>query len=117
MGQPRAARLAPWISPGRPAERLAGIRDERLLAAMLAGKTDITDELVFPGKDGKPMTAETIGKRFINPALAKAGLRRYVIHDLRHTYGSILVQSGAPLRGANGGQSCKIRNPAATPRF
>jgi integrase len=32
-----------------------------------------------------------------HPALEAAGLRRFRFHDLRHTYGSLLAQAGAPL--------------------
>ena len=34
--------------------------------------------------------------RFL-PCLEHAGLRRFRFHDLRHTYGSLLIQDGAPL--------------------
>ena len=35
--------------------------------------------------------------RVFLPVLAKAGIRRIRLHDLRHTFGSLLLQNGASL--------------------
>ncbi len=35
--------------------------------------------------------------RYFQPVLTKAGLRKIRLHDLRHTFGSLLIQSGASL--------------------
>ena len=37
------------------------------------------------------------GKRHFLPAIEYAGLRRFRFHDLRHTYGSLLIQEGASI--------------------
>jgi integrase len=57
------------------------------------------DDLVFcnPGS-GEPLSASKVTKR-MQAALAAAGLddRRYVFHDLRHTFGTRMASAGAPL--------------------
>ena len=43
------------------------------------------------------MKPDNIGPRYLEPALERAGLRRFRCHDLRHTFGSLLIQDGASL--------------------
>jgi len=76
---------------------LLELRDSRLLTAMMAGKTSIADDLVFPSQAGTAMKPDNIVPRYMEPALEKAGLRRFRFHDLRHTFGSLLIQDGASL--------------------
>ena len=40
---------------------------------------------------------DNIARRYMNPALAKAGLPQFRLHDLRQTFGSLLIQDGASL--------------------
>jgi integrase len=77
--------------------RLLELRDRVLLAAMLAGKNSIADDLVFPSQAGTVIKPDNIVPRYMEPALEKAGLRRFRFHDLRHTFGSLLIQDGASL--------------------
>jgi len=76
---------------------LLELRDKRLLDAYLKGQASISDDLVFPSQAGTPIAPDNITVRYMNPALEEAGLRKFRLHDLRHTFGSLLIQSGASL--------------------
>jgi integrase len=76
---------------------LIEIRDKRLLEAYLNGKTDISDELVFRSSSGSIVDPDNLYHRVFLPVLAKAGIRRIRLHDLRHTFGSQLLQNGASI--------------------
>jgi integrase len=54
-------------------------------------------ELVFNSEDGAPLHRTTITKQF-QAHLRHAGLRPLRLHDLRHTYGSLLMNEGVPLK-------------------
>jgi len=76
---------------------LLDIRDQRLLSAYQKGRSDIADELVFLGPDGGILDPDNLYHRFFLPVLAKAGIRKIRLHDLRHTFGSQLIQAGASI--------------------
>lgn len=52
-------------------------------------------EPVFFNDNLKPYAINNLSKRIVFRLLDKAGLRRIRIHDLRHTYASILLENGA----------------------
>jgi integrase len=76
---------------------LTELRDTHLLNAMMAGNTSIAEGLVFPSRGGTVIKPDNIVPRYMEPALEQAGLRRFRFHDLRHTFGSLLIQDGASL--------------------
>jgi integrase len=76
---------------------LLEVRDRRLVKAFADGRPDISDELVFPSEVGTPIEMNNFSQRVFKPLLATAGLRRIRFHDLRHTFGSLLIQAGASL--------------------
>lgn len=55
-------------------------------------------DLVFCSEKGSFLDASNLRKRVFEPALKNAGLRRIRIHDLRHTYASILINQGENLK-------------------
>ncbi len=76
---------------------LLEVRDRRMLEAFMNGKTSIADELVFPSKAGTVLDPSNLFHYHFLPCLEHAGLRRFRFHDLRHTFGSLLIQDGASL--------------------
>jgi integrase len=76
---------------------LLELRDQRLLEAYQKGKNDISGELVFRSPEGTILDPDNLYHRIFLPVLAKAGIRRIRLHDLRHTFGSLLLQNGASI--------------------
>ncbi len=54
-------------------------------------------QLVFPNGDGKPQDADNLRSRVFHKIIEKADLPRFRIHDIRHTFASMLLQQGEPL--------------------
>lgn len=61
--------------------------------AMLMGEDLPTGEraLVFPSKTGSPMKSDNPRKRDLEPVLARAGLPEITLHELRHTFASVML--------------------------
>jgi integrase len=51
---------------------------------------------VFPSRTGQPFAAPTLARQF-QALLRRAGLPRFRLYDLRHTYASQLLAEGAPI--------------------
>ena len=54
-------------------------------------------QLVFPSQTGTAMEMNNFYARVFKPLVKDAGLRAIRFHDLRHTFGSLLIQAGASL--------------------
>src|SRR4029450_10711113 len=54
-------------------------------------------DLVFNAEDGAPLHHNTITNQF-HARVEAAGLDHMRPHDLRHTYGSLLISQGVPLK-------------------
>jgi len=61
----------------------------------LEADTDISGDWVFPSPDGRILDPDNLYHRYFVPVLAKSGIRKIRLHDLRHTFGSLLIQNGA----------------------
>jgi integrase len=78
-------------------QALMELRDERMLEAFQSGAPSIADDLVFPGEKSNPISVRSLSENYFLPSLERANLRRFRFHDLRHTFGSLLIEAGAPL--------------------
>jgi len=78
------------------AETLKELRTERKRETLANGWKEFP-ELVFVNSAGHILQHPNLRTRVFWPALAKAGLRRIRLHDLRHTYASMLIQNGESL--------------------
>jgi integrase len=74
---------------------LLRLRDERLLVAYANGQEDILDVNVFLSPEGGILDPDNLYHRYFRPVLTAAGIRKVRLHDLRHTFGSLLIQNGA----------------------
>ncbi|MFZ5447880.1 MAG: tyrosine-type recombinase/integrase [Thermodesulfobacteriota bacterium] len=75
---------------------LESLRSDRKVQALRRGWGKVPD-LVFVNEAGKIMNDGNLRRRVFYPALEKAGLRHIRIHDLRHTFASLLIQNGESL--------------------
>jgi integrase len=76
---------------------LLEVRDAQLLKAYLKGKQDISEDFVFPSQAGTVLDPDNLVHYYFQPALTRPGPRKFRFHDLRHTFGSLLIQDGASL--------------------
>lgn len=75
--------------------------EKRLVQAkaemLKAGKGEL-NPWVFTNRDGEPLDGDNVRKRVVGPMLTKAKLRHIRVHDLRHTYASLLIQQNESLK-------------------
>ena len=73
---------------------------ERMLAEWLASplRPRTREHFVFPSAKGRPLNMNTLKESVLYPALEEAGLPHMRMHDLRHTYASLLIAQGESLK-------------------
>lgn len=72
--------------------------NDTALGVFRAMPTRLRTDWVFVGRTGRKVNARNFYRRVFMPALATAKIEEFVWHDLRHTFASRLVASGADLR-------------------
>jgi integrase len=90
-GKTRRIDMSPQL-----ADTLKTLRTDRKKEALATGKGEVP-ELVFLNGVGRLVDHGNLRGRIFYKALEKAGLRRIRIHDLRHTFASLLIQNGESL--------------------
>jgi integrase len=76
-------------------QRFGGALPECEVPTGLKGGTTV--HLVFPNERGGPMDGDNFRHRVFSSLIEKANVPRMRFHDCRHTYASLLLQSGAPV--------------------
>ncbi len=81
---------------------LMELRDQRMMEAFERGPWDESgqprcSDYVFASETGGPLDGSNVYHRDFLPCLKAAGLKRVTFHALRHTFASLLIQSGASL--------------------
>ena len=57
-----------------------------------------TSKIVFCNKLGNYQDPNNMIKRYFKPCLEKAGIKNIRFHDLRHTYASLMIAKGMPIK-------------------
>jgi integrase len=91
----RSRRTVPL--PASVAEMLRAVRTEQVERRLLVGPAWQGGDYVFDRGDGHPVDPDTFGKAF-RRARAAAGLEGIRLHDLRHHFATMLVESGTNAR-------------------
>ena len=73
--------------PSDAKESLIAQRDVLRREKLAVGDWD----LVFPSEEGTPMNSDNPRGRFLGVALKECGLHYVTLHELRHTFASILL--------------------------
>lgn len=80
-----------------PAFTVAVLEQVRQTRQAEAAYNGVEARWLFPGVTGEMPTTDEVIRRALRLALKAAGIRAIRIHTLRHTFATLLVESGVPL--------------------
>jgi len=69
----------------------------QLLSALMTRKSEAKDRWVFPGTKTDTLDVSAWRRRIFVKILELSGLKKIRVHDLRHTYASLMLEQGQPL--------------------
>jgi integrase len=99
FGRPKTERSRRTVLlPVPVTSELKSLRKWKAIQKLAKGPRFHEYGLVFCGPSGKPLTANNIRYRDHAPRIARLGLRRIRLHDLRHTHASHLIAAGVDPR-------------------
>ena len=93
---PAPAALLPFLADASPNGTARWRSGGAEVAALERGAEP--SEWVFTDPLGGRLDAQNFRQRVWKPLLDRAGLRHVRVHDLRHSYASLLIQDGWPLK-------------------
>ncbi len=110
VGTPKNGKIRKVDMSFQLAETLKKLKHQRKLETLKKGWKEVP-EWVFINEEGNCIHDKHWRNKIFYKALEKAKLRRIRIHDLRHTYASLLIQAGeslAYIRDQLGHHSIKV---------
>ena len=110
VGTPKNGKIRKVDMSSQLTETLQGLKHQRKIETLRKGWKQIP-EWVFINEEGNYIHDKHWRNTIFYKALEKAKLRRVRIHDLRHTYASLLIQAGeslAYIRNQLGHHSIKV---------
>ena len=94
----KSRRLVPLLEEGVAVLRQHRLQQQRNRDELRAkGKADTESGLVFCRIDGAPYYPSTLNS-YLEKALQRAGLPKFRMHDLRHTFASLMVEQGTSIK-------------------
>jgi len=84
--------------PASTMDALADHRARQEIERTAAADRYGDEGFVFAGRTGSPVDLKNLTVRHFNPLLAKAGLPKIRVYDLRHTHAALMLAAGVPLK-------------------